>query len=216
MMRIAMLSKRSGVPVPTIKYYLRENLLPPGELTRVNQARYGDEHLRRLRLVRALVEVGRLPIASIRDLLARVDQPEPDLHNTLGHALTVAGQRESASDERVAAAEREVDELVARRGWRVRSNAPARRAVAEVVAALRHLGVEEPITYIDGYAEAAELIAQVDMGLVRHRIHDPAELVYGVIIGTIVGDSLLAGLRRLAQEDASAECSSGSENQYGH
>ena len=206
-MRIAELSKRSGVRVPTIKYYLRERLLPPGELTSANQARYGTEHLRRLRLVRALVEVGRLPIASIRELLTRADQPDPDLPNVLGHALMSMGPREHhPSEERIAAAEREVDDLVTRRGWRVSDTAPARRAVAEVVATLRQLGVEEPITYIDGYAEAAELIAQVDMSLVRGRIHDPADLVYGVVIGTIVGDNLLAGLRRLTQEDAAVEC----------
>ena len=30
-MLMAELSRRSGVPVATIKYYLREGLLPPGE-----------------------------------------------------------------------------------------------------------------------------------------------------------------------------------------
>lgn len=29
-MRIGELSRRTGVPVPTIKYYVREGLLPPG------------------------------------------------------------------------------------------------------------------------------------------------------------------------------------------
>ena len=37
-MRIAELSQTTGVPVPTIKYYLREGLLPAGELTSPNQA----------------------------------------------------------------------------------------------------------------------------------------------------------------------------------
>ena len=35
-MRIAELSQTTGVPVPTIKYYLREGLLPSGELTSPN------------------------------------------------------------------------------------------------------------------------------------------------------------------------------------
>jgi len=33
-MRIGELSRRSGVPVPSIKYYVREGLLPAGERTR--------------------------------------------------------------------------------------------------------------------------------------------------------------------------------------
>ncbi|WP_346281659.1 MerR family DNA-binding transcriptional regulator, partial [Pseudonocardia sp.] len=32
-MRMAELSARTGVPIPTIKFYLREGLLPPGERT---------------------------------------------------------------------------------------------------------------------------------------------------------------------------------------
>ena len=39
------LSRRSGVPIPTIKFYLREGLLPPGVATAANQADYDEEHL---------------------------------------------------------------------------------------------------------------------------------------------------------------------------
>ena len=42
-MRIAELSSRSGTSIPTIKYYLREGLLPAGEATGRNQADYGDD-----------------------------------------------------------------------------------------------------------------------------------------------------------------------------
>ena len=43
-MRIAELSNRSGVPVPTIKYYLREGLLPFGRQgdQRNDTGRIGD------------------------------------------------------------------------------------------------------------------------------------------------------------------------------
>lgn len=203
-MRIAELSRQSEVPVPTIKYYLREGLLPPGEFSSANQAHYGEEHLRRLRLVRALVEVGRLPIAAIRRVLDRLDQPDPDLHGVLGHALIGLSQREPATDAQLATALADVDALVERREWRVGRDAVARHAVAEVIAALRLLGVEEPIDHLDEYAETAERIAQIDMRLVANRVADTADLVYAAVIGTVVGDQLLAGLRRLAQEDASA------------
>ena len=116
-MRIAELSRETGVPVPTIKYYLREGLLPPGERTSPNQAQYDDQHVRRLRLVRTLLDIGRLPIAAIRELLADLDGPQPDLHHVLGRALqSTACGREPAGDEALAAAERDADDLVARRG----------------------------------------------------------------------------------------------------
>jgi DNA-binding transcriptional MerR regulator len=44
-MRISELSARSGISVPTIKFYLREGLLPPGSPRAVNQADYGEPHL---------------------------------------------------------------------------------------------------------------------------------------------------------------------------
>ncbi|MBB5868045.1 DNA-binding transcriptional MerR regulator [Allocatelliglobosispora scoriae] len=203
-MRIAELSRQADVPVPTIKYYLREGLLPPGELRSANQAQYGEEHVRRLKLVRALIEVGRLPIAAIRRVLEHMDEPEPNLHNVLGHALMGLDQRGPADDEQLAAALKEIESLAERRGWRLSPDGPTKLAAAEVIAALRQLGVTEPLENIDDYADTAERVAQVDMKLVRKRLEDPAGLVYGVVIGTVVGDQLLAALRRLAQEDASA------------
>src|SRR5260370_17144359 len=83
-MRIAELSRDSGVPVPTIKYYVREGLLPPGELTSPNQAQYNDAHLRRLKLIRALCDVGGLSVAAMRDLLAAAGSPATSTPEPLG------------------------------------------------------------------------------------------------------------------------------------
>lgn len=45
-MRLSELSKQSGVTTATIKYYLREGLLPPGERVTATQAEYDESHLR--------------------------------------------------------------------------------------------------------------------------------------------------------------------------
>lgn len=206
-MRIAELSRRAGVPVPTVKFYLREGLLPPGELSSPNQARYDERHLRRLRLVRALLDVGRMPIAAIRALLADLDRPDPDVHHALGSALqpSAANRQPLLPDtDATEAARREADDLIIRHGWQVGEHAPARQAAAEVIAAMRHLGVDDLIDKIDEYADAAETIAATDLELIRHR-GDPEAMVYGAVVGTILGDALLAALRRLAQENASAK-----------
>lgn len=78
--------RHSGVPVPTIKYCLREGLPRPGELTSPDQAQYDKSHLRQLRLIRALAEVGGLSIAAIGDLLAARGSPGTSLHDALGKA----------------------------------------------------------------------------------------------------------------------------------
>jgi DNA-binding transcriptional MerR regulator len=203
-MRIAELSRRTGVPVPTIKYYLREGLLPAGELTSPNQARYGERHVQRLHLVRVLLDVGRLPIATIRQLLTALDQPDPDVHRVLGKALpsAVAG-RDSVDPEVVQAARVRVDKLADERGWQVGADAPARQVAAEVLAAFEQVGADVGVL-LEQYADVAETIAEHDLAFVG-RASDAEGMLYAAVVGSILGDSLLAALRRLAQEHESAK-----------
>ncbi|MGI8645472.1 MAG: MerR family transcriptional regulator, partial [Nocardioides sp.] len=42
---MAELSSRSGVPVPTIKFYLREGILASGEVTSATRAHYSEGHV---------------------------------------------------------------------------------------------------------------------------------------------------------------------------
>jgi DNA-binding transcriptional MerR regulator len=55
-MLVSELAERADVPLATVKYYLREGLLAPGETTGPRRAEYDDAHLRRLRVLRLLRE----------------------------------------------------------------------------------------------------------------------------------------------------------------
>jgi DNA-binding transcriptional MerR regulator len=201
-MRIAELSRRTGVPVPTVKYYLRENLLPAGELTSPNQARYTDDHVRRLRLIRALVNVGGLSIGQARDVLAAVDSPD-QAHNVLGVVQeAITPTREQEHDESWQAALRDVEELIARRGWRARADSGPGRALAAVMVSLRELGREDFIAVYDEYAAACERIAEIDIDYVEaaEKVED---LVERMVVGTVLGDAAIVAIRRLAHQDAS-------------
>lgn len=198
-MRIAELSRQSGIPVPTIKYYLREGLLQQGELTSPNQASYDDGHLRRLQFVRALLEVGRLPIAAIKEIIAELDRPSPDVHTAMGRAVKAIGDYEPEPEST-----REVDELIARHGWEVGKTAPARQAVADVIVTLRRLGAGDFVDRIDEYAALAGRLGEIDLEVVG-RQRNPQDIVYSAVVGAIVGDVLMSNLRRLAQESASAK-----------
>jgi len=67
-------AKRSGVKVPTIRYYEQIGLLPPPERTDSQRRRYGDADLRRLAFIRHARELG-FEVEAIRTLLSLQDDP---------------------------------------------------------------------------------------------------------------------------------------------
>jgi len=84
--RVSELSAATGVTVPTLKYYLREGLLLAGQLSSANQASYDESHVARVRLIRALIEVGNLPVATAKTVLAAIDTPDMPLSWIFGVA----------------------------------------------------------------------------------------------------------------------------------
>ena len=202
-MRVKELSSRSGVSVPTIKYYLREGLLPPGELVSRNQANYGEAHLRRLRLIRALIDIGGLTIAAVRDVLAAADAPDETVRRMLYTAQeSISGQPDLPHDDAWAEAERNVAELVERRGWRVRPDSRAWQTVVAVLVSARQLEHGVWTRKLDVYADACEQIAAADLEYVGG-IADVDTMLEGVVVGTVLGDALVTALRRLAHQSES-------------
>ncbi|MEU2669525.1 MerR family transcriptional regulator [Streptomyces sp. NPDC007164] len=208
-MRIGELSSRSGVPVPTIKFYVREGLLPAGRLTSPNQASYDSGHERRLRLIRALLDVGGLPLAAIGDVLRAVEDPEQPVHKVLGIAAKrLTPPRGGESGPELEDARDEVAELLERRGWRAGADGPAGESLAEVIVALRRAGHGGFVELLDDYAASAEAVARVDLDYVGRRVARE-DLVESVVVGTVLGEAMFGALRRLAQADASARAYDG-------
>ncbi|GAB6898062.1 MerR family transcriptional regulator [Kineosporia succinea] len=207
-MRIGELARLSGVPVPSIKYYLREGMLPVGERISANQVRYTDAHVRRVRLIRALLEVGGLSIAATREILGAVDTPGGDLHSMLGVAQSAVsrevGDNTSEADRRLA--EDEVAKLAERHGWgdvAAKRGNPGWRQLVQIVATYRGLEQHELLGLLDRYAQAAALLAEAELGVIAS-LGDTDEKVEGVVLGTLLGDAAMAAMRRIAQEAVSA------------
>lgn len=72
-MRMRELEKASGVGRETIRYYIREGLLPEPDRASRNSAFYSDDHVARLKAIKRLQEERFLPLAVIRSLLAAED-----------------------------------------------------------------------------------------------------------------------------------------------
>ncbi|PZG99799.1 transcriptional regulator [Streptomyces sp. NTH33] len=209
-MRLAELSARSGVSTATIKYYLREGLLHPGRRVTATQADYDEGHLRRLRLVRALIQVGRIPVNSAREVLAALQDEHMDRHQRLGTATWALphGPEPDETDPATEAARRTADELMDRLGWRCGGTsgrppaAPAYGMLVTAIAALSQLGYPCATEDLEPYARAAQRIAVSDLDLVE-RYGTPDEQVEAAVALTVLYEPVLLSLRRLAEAEES-------------
>ena len=101
-MKIGELAEASGVPVPTIKHYLREGLLPEGTKTSRNMAYYPPELVDRIKLIKQLQEERFMPLKAIRAVLeegperarALVELEDRILERALGEERTRTGAAE--------------------------------------------------------------------------------------------------------------------------
>jgi DNA-binding transcriptional MerR regulator len=199
-MRISDLSRQSGVPVGTIKFYLRERLLPSGTPTARNQAEYGEEHLRRLRFIRALTGIAQMDLSSVRDLLLGIEYerlPLRDLYEVVNRA-TVAESPPMADAEALERARASVDKFIDELGWRVQPDAPGREAFAQVVVTLKGLGCEQDIDFFAPFAAAAQQLVLLELDLLPA---DGARVDRGAaVVRTVLFGVALSAMRRLAQE----------------
>ncbi|MGW8377469.1 MerR family transcriptional regulator [Streptomyces sp. ODS28] len=207
-MRLSELSEQSGVPTATIKYYLREGLLPPGERVTATTSSYDEAHLRRLRLVRALIQVGRLPVATVREVLAHADNEELGRTMRLGAALW---ELPSAPEPELPAAdyaraEEVVAQLLARLGWssaqELAALSPSHRSLVVALATLTGLGYPFPDERLVPYAELMHQAASMDLDFME-TLPGEAAKVEGALVGTVLFEPVLTALRRLAQEEES-------------
>jgi DNA-binding transcriptional MerR regulator len=167
--KIGDLSEETGVSVASIKYYVREGLLPPGERMGRNAVSYDRSHARRLRLIRALREIGGLPVEVIRSVLETADDRDKSLHQVLG-----AVQRSLASAD-----------------------------VGAVLATARAVGHPDVGDLLPHYRRAAADLAVLEVEWLGRRSSDVFDVAERGVVGTILGDALLAAVRREEQRATS-------------
>ncbi|MHC9046271.1 MerR family transcriptional regulator [Microbacterium saperdae] len=197
-MRISELSAQSGVTVPTIKYYLREGLLPEGERTAPTQAAYGEKHVERLRVIRALLDAG-VSIAETRRVLAALDDPPASPHDLLGTAhAAITPPVDEALD--LTEAERLVEGL----GWKPgMCDEAVLHAVTRALQGLERAGFVVPDTAMAEYLASARRIADAELAGVPDESAEAA--VRYVVLGSVLVEPLLLALRRVAQQVSSGE-----------
>jgi DNA-binding transcriptional MerR regulator len=106
MLTIGELSRRTGVKVPTIRYYEQMGLMEAAERSEGNQRRYGPQERERLSFIRHARDLG-LTIEAIRELIELSAHPE----QPCAQADRIAAEQLGAVREKIAKLRRLEHEL---------------------------------------------------------------------------------------------------------
>jgi DNA-binding transcriptional MerR regulator len=157
-LKISELAEEAGVPVATVRHYLREGLLPEGEKTSPNMAYYPPELVERIRLIKQLQEERYMPLRVIAELLPD-DGADPERLQALLETeerlfeLALADERERVSEAELAERSDTPPEVVRRLaelgviGPEDGGFSPSDARIVEAIARFRAGGYDERIGF---------------------------------------------------------------------
>ena len=203
-MLVSELVRATSVPLATVKYYLREGLLPPGAKTTARTAEYDDRHVRRLTLLRVLRSVGAIPVSRLRTLVEATEDTRLSVHDMFARATDALAPEPPphvAPEVRARA-----DRVLAAAGWTaVRPEAVDRDNLAVALEAVRVAMPGVPVeAAAEVYARLADDLARLEIASL-HDDGDREHLLEQMVVGTVLFERVLTVLRRLAEEQHSAE-----------
>jgi DNA-binding transcriptional MerR regulator len=210
---ISSLSEATGVSVASIKYYLREELLPPADLTGKHRAFYNESHLERLRLIRALRDIGKLSIPAIRSICQALDQGGAQTLELVSPVIDALGGLKPygtstafTSKKEITKARHDVTEYVKNKGLQVRPEAAALEDLALALLTLRAvIGEDVEVTKFEPYLDAMWKLASQEFQANRHLMTNPVTALPAAVIGTSLWEPVLLTLRRLVHEHFATE-----------
>ncbi|MGA8248272.1 MAG: MerR family transcriptional regulator [Nocardioides sp.] len=199
-MLVSELAERADVPLATVKYYLREGLLPPGDVVGPRRAEYDETHVQRLRILRLLREIGGVPVSSLRVVMDALDDETLPIHDvmTLTADVISAGPEPGAHDTASLAI---VDEVIRAIGWHgLRPESVDRLRLAALVTALNGPGpLVASVDVLRYYAGVADQLACTEVRHVDYT-RDRAELLEEMITGSVLFGQIFGLLRQMGQE----------------
>lgn len=205
-MKLNQLAEQAEVPAPTLKFWIREGLLPRAPLKNARTAVYGKQHLQRAMLIKVLREEFDASLPVIRTLTEAIDSGErTDL--VLQRCQSVASAawtadrsaHRAAGDTEDAPASRYHDTVAAlcrRVGWPDESTL-ARDELAVALEALDRHDVSLSPDDLVGYARALEPIAAVDLDIVTSE--DTVDMIaIRTLLGVRAQVAVLVAVNQLA------------------
>jgi DNA-binding transcriptional MerR regulator len=195
-MQLKELSEQSSTPTASIKFYLREGLLPAGETIHATRAQYSERHVERLELIRVLRRVVGLNIEQIRSLVMMADDGVPRL------ALLAAVQRvvlklNTATADSGDAGTSAGDAVVRLRNWPDYPS-DARSALNAHLRLMDSLNIKVGEEVLDLYSRAMDDVARFDIAATTAP-KSADQLILTAAVGMHMHSQLLLRLLALAQ-----------------
>ncbi len=201
-MKLSELSTQTGVPIATVKYYLREGLLPVGVRLSATRAEYAESHSERLRLIRALVEGAGMSITGVHRVVEAIEHPPTSRHELLG-----AAQCAIIADSPARPVSDRTWYAVQHLGWASTASPDSLSMLQVALDTANRASFPIPGERLVAYGRAMEHVAEIDIASLEADTQGrgPAEAMRYVAVGTVVVDPVLIALRRLAQAHVSAQ-----------
>ncbi|MEO6599959.1 MAG: MerR family transcriptional regulator [Polyangiaceae bacterium] len=198
---ISELAKVSGISMSTIKYYLREGLLPQGDLAAQSRQYYGQRHLDRLAVIRALRETADLPIEMVRQLVGVLDKGTIPTFDLVAMAIDALGRHRGRETATERAVKQELLELLATRRIRVRPLSGALRDLTASVVMLRRFSPGLRVKQLIPYLEYALSLAEMEVTANADNVlSNPDRALSTAVLGTALWEPLIVATRRIASE----------------
>ncbi|WLQ06836.1 MerR family transcriptional regulator [Arthrobacter oryzae] len=195
-MQLKELSGHTGVSAASIKYYLREGLLPAGETVHATRAQYSARHVERLGLIQALRRIVGLNIEQIRGILKMADDGAPRL-DLLAAVQRVVLNLDSHAQAGVDIGTRAADAVVRLRNWPDYPS-DARNALNAHLELMESLNIPVTGEVLDTYSKAMDDVARVDIAATTAP-DSVDQLILTAAVGMHMHSQLLLKLLALAQ-----------------
>jgi DNA-binding transcriptional MerR regulator len=192
------LAARTEVGVPTIKYYLREGVLMPGRAMSATRAEYGEAHVRRIAVIKALSGLG-LSMVQIKSVVGLIDEPGVSLFSVLGAATgALPSPAESTVGQDCSRARAALEIL----GCALPEGRPVVAQLEQALADAEAAGVAMSEDRLRAYAPHIRAIAAYDIDQMPMTPSDAA--VEYAVLGTVLYEPILAALRQAAHAEFAA------------
>jgi DNA-binding transcriptional MerR regulator len=210
LLKIGELAERSGVPIATLKFYLREGLIAPVRKSGRTMAWYHPSTVGRIRSIRELQERQFLPLDVIRQTIDRADEAADDhaiAEGIVEVLIRRTGKRARSRDEVLARGAKELElEWLQRAGLAVPDEDGSYRgddlALLQTLGAARRSGLAAdilPFEILGDYLVAINRLVEIELRMFRSGVigrAKPGEVAKLTKAATELSERLVVLLRR--------------------